>query len=252
MLYNIYKTIKGSKPFVQEPVEVVSNLHVSDHKEGDHRKLEGMATTFSVLTLVAILVGSVIEIYPTLSLHKYVPKESEINPYTPLELAGRDLYIREGCYVCHSQQIRPMAAEALRYGAPSTVAESMYDRPFQWGSKRTGPDLARVGKKYPDYWHFRHMIDPRAVTPQSIMPAYPWLERNRIDFLSLRKKLSVMKNLGVPYTDEQVANADIDAEKEAKKIAADLEAQGAPAKMEDKEIVALTAYLQALGQKSKK
>jgi cytochrome c oxidase cbb3-type subunit I/II len=145
-----------------------------------------------------------------------------------------------------------MAAEVLRYGKPSTVADSMYDRPFQWGSKRTGPDLARVGKKYPDFWHFRHMIDPRATTPNSIMPAYPWLERHKIDFVSLRKKLSVMQNLGVPYTDEEVANADIQAEKDAKKVAAELKAQGAPDNLHDKEIVALIAYLQSMGQKEKK
>ncbi|OFZ31088.1 MAG: cytochrome C oxidase Cbb3 [Bdellovibrionales bacterium RIFCSPHIGHO2_01_FULL_40_29] len=250
MGYNIYKTIRDAKASVPTPVKVTSNRNMAETSKNPHRKLEGMAATFSVLTLVAILVGSVIEIYPTLSLHKYVPSNVQQVPYSQLELAGRDLYIREGCYVCHSQQIRPLAAEVLRYGNPSTVAESMYDHPFQWGSKRTGPDLARLGKKYPDLWHYRHMIDPRAVTPMSIMPAYPWLERKKIDFVSLRKKTTVLRYLGVPYTDEQVANADIQAEKDAKAIAVELEKQGAPAKLEDKEIVAIIAYLQSLGQKS--
>ena len=251
MCYNIYKTINGAKAPADVAVKVVNNRNEKETTEG-HRRLEGMATVFTVLTVLAVLVGSVIEIYPTLSLHKYIPKEKEIEPYSPLEIAGRDIYIREGCYVCHSQQIRPLAAEVLRYGEPSTVAESMYDHPFQWGSKRTGPDLARLGKKYPDLWHYRHMIDPRAVTPQSIMPAYPWLEKNKIDFISLRKKMSVLKNLGLPYTDEQVANGDMEAEKQAKAIAQELTNQGAPEKLADKEVVALIAYLQCLGQKSKR
>jgi len=252
MAYNIYKTIKAAPVSQPVAVKVTSDMKDRVQTTDTHRALEGAVTTFSVLTFLAILVGSVIEIYPTLSLHKYVPKDMQTAPYSSLELAGRDIYIREGCYVCHSQQIRPMAPEVLRYGKPSTVADSMYDRPFQWGSKRTGPDLARVGKKYPDSWHFRHMIDPRAVTPNSIMPAYPWLERHKIDFVSLRKKMTVMQNLGVPYSDDEVANADIQAEKDAKKIAEELKAQGGPDKMADREIVALIAYLQALGQKEKK
>ncbi|MFN9065994.1 MAG: cbb3-type cytochrome c oxidase subunit II, partial [Bdellovibrionales bacterium] len=153
-----------------------------------------------------------------------------------------------GCYVCHSQQIRPFASEVLRYGPASTLEESMYDRPFQWGSKRTGPDLARLGKKYPDMWHFTHMMDPRAVNPESIMPKYSWLAQTKIDFKIIRKKMSVMKNLGVPYTDDELANGDIQAENEAKKIATGLEQNGAPKGLENKEIVALIAYMQALGQ----
>ncbi len=251
MVYNLIRTVQNApKGEIAKPALVTNTRWTSPAGKG-HRGLEGAATLFSVLTLIAILVGSVIEIYPTLSLHKYVPPNTAVEPYTPLELAGRDIYVREGCYVCHSQQIRPLVAEVLRYGEPSTVAESMYDRPFQWGSKRTGPDLARVGKKYPDLWHYRHMIDPRAVTAQSIMPAYPWLEKNKVDFLILRKKLTVMKNLGVPYSPEEIANADILAEKQAREIASNLEAQGAPAGLENKQIVALIAYLQALGQKGK-
>jgi cytochrome c oxidase cbb3-type subunit I/II len=253
MCYNFYRTIKAAPAAQPEKIKVVNTRYpvTAAADEEGHRWLEGAATVFSVLTLAAVLVGSVIEIYPTLSLQKYISADVHVDPYTALELAGRDIYVREGCYLCHSQQIRPLAAEVLRYGPPSTVEESMYDHPFQWGSKRTGPDLARVGKKYPDLWHYRHMMDPRAVTPHSIMPSYKWLADDKTDFLILRKKLNVMKYLGVPYTDEEVANADIMAEKQAKIIAGQLQAQGAPAGLEDKEIVALTAYLQSLGQKAK-
>lgn len=252
MVYNIVRTIQAAPAPKSEKVKVVNTRYSAhDGEEVGHRRLEGAATVFAVLTLISILVGSVIEIYPTLNLHKYVPSTTQMSAYTPLELAGRDIYIREGCYVCHSQMIRPMAAEVLRYGQPSTVEESMYDHPFQWGSKRSGPDLARLGKKYPDLWHYRHMIDPRAVTANSIMPGYSWLERKDTDFLSLRKKVSVMRNLGVPYSDAEVADADRLAEQQSAAIAKDLQAQGGPAGLEHKEIVALIAYLQSLGQKNK-
>jgi len=250
LLYNIFRTVQlAPKDQPVATVKVSGTPIASAHEnESGHRKLEGAATLFTVLTLIAVLVGSVIEIYPTLSLHRYLPEKISTRPYSALELAGRDIYVKEGCYLCHSQQIRPLAAEVLRYGKPSTIEESMYDHPFQWGSKRTGPDLARVGKKYPDLWHFRHMMDPRSVTPNSIMPNYPWLMENKTDFLALRQKLSVMKRLGVPYTDEQVANADIQAEAQALSIAKGLQQQGAPAGLETREITALVAYLQSLGQ----
>ena len=250
MCYNLYKTIKNAP----KPVVEVSEVKRSGYDEvvtETHRKLEGLGLTFSILTFLAIAVGSVIEIYPTLALNKYIRPEQIVEPYTPLELAGRDIYIKEGCYLCHSQQIRPIVSEVLRYGKASTVEESMYDRPFQWGSKRTGPDLARVGKKYPNLWHFSHMMDPRAVTPKSIMPNYPWLAEKKTDFLVLRKKLSVMHKLGVPYEQDVIANADIYAQKQAKGIAEDLEHNGGPKGLENKEIVALIAYIQSLGQKGK-
>ncbi|PWU19533.1 MAG: cytochrome C oxidase Cbb3 [Bdellovibrio sp.] len=246
MLYNLFMTLKRAP----RPVpELIGDIPKSAELGTGHRKLEGLATVFSVLAFFAILVGSVIEILPTLNLDKYLNPTLTVKPYTPLELAGRDIYVREGCYYCHSQQIRPMVSEVLRYGPPSTVEESMYDHPFQWGSKRTGPDIARVGKKYPDLWHYRHMMDPRSVTPKSIMPNYPWLAEDNTDFLILRKKLSVMRVLGVPYSDEELANADILAEKQAQEIAQKLAADGAPGGLEKKEIVALISYLQALGQK---
>lgn len=249
MCYNIFKTIQlAPKAVPEKTVKVKDTRNIVEVGATTHRKLEGATTVFTVLVLISILVGSIIEIYPTLSLHKYLPETLTVRPYSALEIAGRDIYIREGCYVCHSQQIRPLPDEVLRYGQASTIEESMYDHPFQWGSKRTGPDLARLGKKYPDMWHFRHMLDPRSITPNSIMPNYPWLLTSKTDFLALRKKFSVLKTVGVPYSDEQIANADILAEKEAEKIATDLEAQGAPKGLKDKEIVAMIAYLQALGQ----
>lgn len=255
MAYNLYKTIQTA-PAEQKDTEVQvparSLIFAKADTAQGHNKLEGMATVFSVLAFLAIAVGSVLEIYPTLSLHKYISPANAIDPYTPLELAGRDIYIREGCYLCHSQQIRAIPSEVLRYGKPSTIEESMYDRPFQWGSKRIGPDLARVGKKYPSLWHYQHMLDPRAVTPKSIMPNYTWLLEKETDFISLRKKLSVMKSLGVPYDENTVANADIEAQKQALVIAADLKANGITQdKLDQKEIVALIAYLQSLGQKGK-
>lgn len=251
MCYNVFKTIQMAPKTVEAKEVLVERTGFDEVTKEAHRKLEGMGLAFSILAFLAIAVGSVIEIYPTLSLHKYVSPNNIIDPYTPLELAGRDIYIKEGCYVCHSQQIRPIASEVLRYGKASTVEESMYDHPFQWGSKRTGPDLSRLGKKYPNLWHYSHMMDPRAVTPKSIMPNYPWLAEKDTDFIVLRKKLSVMSELGVPYEQDVIANADIHAQKQAQEIAADLESNGAPKGLAKKEIIALIAYLQSLGQKGK-
>lgn len=255
MVYNFWKTIslapkEQTDSSALVPVRTPQLLKDRPEDEG-HRWLEGAATLFIVLSLVAILVGSVISIYPTLNLSQYVSSAATPVPHTALELAGRDIYVREGCYTCHSQMIRKLDFDVLRFGPPSTIEESMYDRPFQWGSKRTGPDLARLGNKYPNLWHYRHMLDPRSTSPGSIMPNYPWLALNKTDFLSLRRKMSVLKRLGVPYSNEEVAQADIDAQKEAIEIAKDLAANGAPEGLKDKQIVALIAYLQSLGQKSK-
>lgn len=248
-LYNMYKTIQLAPKNIPEAKVKVTRTGWSEKYTDGHRKLEGMGLAFSVLTFIAVLVGSVIEIYPTLSLHRYINPEQTTQPFSALEIAGRGIYIAEGCYVCHSQQIRPIPAEILRYGKASTIEESMWDRPHQWGSKRTGPDLARLGQKYPHMWHYQHMLDPRSITPNSIMPNYPWLLTNNTDFLSLRREFSVMKSLGVPYDDATIANADIIAQKEAKILADELHKQGAPAGLEKKQIIALIAYLQALGQK---
>ena len=251
MIYNLVKTAQsGEKNPAGERIPDVQIASGAGDK--GHRKIEGLAMTFSVLAFIAIAVGSVIEIVPLLSLTRHIRPEKHVEPYTPLELAGRDIYIREGCYVCHSQMIRKLPFDVVRFGAPSTIEESMYDHPFQWGSKRTGPDLARIGNKYPDLWHYRHMRDPRDVVPMSIMPNYPWLLTKNTNFYSLRKKLSVMKYLGVPYADDDVARADIIAEREATLMAGELRAQGVDVdELERKEIIALIAYLQALGQKSK-
>lgn len=246
MVINIYKTIKSGRQPANTPIGDLTNHNV---KDGKPRLIEGYATVFTILSLVAILVGTVIEIYPTLNVHKYVNPEITTHPFSALEQEGRDLYVREGCYACHSQQIRPLVDEKLRYGDPSTIEESIYDRPFQWGSKRTGPDLARVGKKYPDYWHYQHMIDPRLMQPKSIMPSYEWLVKKKIDYSQLKKKLNVLKNLGVPYTDDEVRFADRDAQVQAKIISDGLKEQGVQEKIEDREILAIIAYLQALGQK---
>lgn len=252
-VYNITKTIKAAKSFEadevvqvvvkQEPPQPVSN-------EGFHRKLEGYVGVFSVLTFVAVIIGSVIEIWPTLSIHKYVPQSDAIYPYTALEQEGRDIYVKEGCYTCHSQMIRKHPSDVLRFGDASTISESMYDHPFQWGSKRTGPDLARLGGKYPNLWHYRHMDDPRSMVEKSIMPRYSWLLEKKVDYYGLRKKLSVLRIVGVPYSDQQVAEADRWAENQAEQIVADLKKEGVEVS-KDRQIVALIAYLQALGQKGK-
>ncbi|MBK7843199.1 MAG: cytochrome-c oxidase, cbb3-type subunit I [Bdellovibrionales bacterium] len=249
MLYNIYKTVRNAKTIQKEDIPSSAYYKPDPTLDKGHRRLEGMAAIFTVLTVIAILVGSVISILPTLSMHSYVKPETISKPWTPLEQAGRDIYVSEGCYVCHSQMIRKLSFDVARFGPASTIGESLYDHPFQWGSKRTGPDLARVGGKYPDLWHYNHMIDPRSVIAQSLMPAYLWLEKKTTDFYSLRRKLSVLKTLGVPYDDETVANADKIAAEQAFVVANRLSSQGAPAGLENKQIVALIAYLQALGKK---
>jgi cytochrome c oxidase cbb3-type subunit I/II len=249
MVYNVMKTV-GNAQQAQPEVPVVKKVDYFDDgiPVPRHRRLEGMPAIFTVLALLGILVGSIIEILPTLKIHEYANIPNKVAPYTPLELAGRDLYIREGCYVCHSQMIRPMVAETLRYGKPSTPGESVWDHPFQWGSKRTGPDLARLGGKYPDMWHLRHMDDPRSMTPNSIMPSYTWMLSDKTDFATLAKKVNVMKKLGVPYTQDQVWHAEELARAQAKQIADNLVAQGGPKGLEDREVVALIAYLQKLGK----
>ncbi|MBT4760611.1 MAG: cytochrome-c oxidase, cbb3-type subunit I [Bdellovibrionaceae bacterium] len=255
MAYNIYVTIKNAPKDQSEETFVAPAFERKPIKffASTHRGLEGLATTFTVLVLVSVLVGSLIEIIPILSMDNFVSAEKKIRPYTGLELAGKDIYQTEGCYTCHSQMIRKLSFDVQRFGPASTIEDSMYDHPHQWGSKRTGPDLARVGKKYPDIWHYKHMINPRELVEQSIMPNYPWLRDKKTDFYVLRKKFSVMRNLGVPYTDAQVANADIDAGKQAIEIAKGLVADGElnikPEVLAKRQIVALIAYLQSLGRK---
>jgi cytochrome c oxidase cbb3-type subunit 2 len=171
-----------------------------------HATIEKNVILLAVLTLITVSIGGIVQIVPLFTIETTIERVAGIRPYTPLELAGRNIYIREGCYVCHSQMIRPFRDELERYGHYSLAAESMFDRPFQWGSKRTGPDLARVGGKYSNEWHLQHFIDPRSVVPESIMPSYGFLLRPlRMD--DIERHLRALQRLGVPYTDEMIANA---------------------------------------------
>lgn len=249
MMYNLYKTAKSGVGAREEVFEAYALDETSiEHGATKHRALEGMPVLFSVLSLVAILVGSAIEIIPSILSNKYIPKMDVISPYTPLEVIGRDIYVREGCYLCHSQTIRPMAHETLRYGKVSEAAEFIYDHPFQWGSKRTGPDLHRVGGKYSNLWHYRHFLKPQEVTAGSIMPRYPWLFEDKTDYKTLVKKLTVLKTLGVPYEQSEIDSAIENAKAQALSIITDLNQTGSVAmEMQDREIIALIAYIQRLG-----
>ena len=180
-----------------------------------HRLIETNVVLLSVLTLITIAIGGLVEIVPLFTIETTIEKVEGVRPYTPLELAGRNIYIREGCYNCHSQQIRPFRDEVERYGHYSLAAESMYDYPFQWGSKRTGPDLARVGGKYSGDWHVQHMIGPKRVVPESIMPAYPFLAGRSLDYADIVLHLKANRRMGVPYTDDMIANARADLETQA-------------------------------------
>jgi cytochrome c oxidase cbb3-type subunit I/II len=193
-----------------------------------------------------ILIGGLVELIPTFLIKSNIPTISSVKPYTPLELAGRDIYIKEGCVNCHSQMIRPFRSETERYGEYSKAGEYIYDHPFLWGSKRTGPDLFREGGKYPDSWHYQHMIDPRSMSPGSIMPPYPWLAENELEAKIIPAKIKVMRNLGVPYPEGFEFEAGANMEKQAKGITASLKDAGISVKP-DKEIVALIAYMQRLG-----
>jgi cytochrome c oxidase cbb3-type subunit I/II len=212
-----------------------------------HRRWEGLPLTFTLWVVVAVVSASLFEIVPMFLIRSNVPTIASVRPYTPLELAGRDIYIAEGCNNCHSQMVRPIRAETVRYGDYSKPGEFVYDHPFLWGSRRIGPDLHRVGGKYPHLWHVRHMQDPAATTPQSIMPPYPWLLREPLDWASVRAGVKAQVALGVPYAPADVASAEDLARAQAGSIAAEVAAQGGPAGLEDKQITALVAYLQRLG-----
>ncbi|WP_095589466.1 cytochrome-c oxidase, cbb3-type subunit II [Actibacterium ureilyticum] len=175
-----------------------------------HKILEKNATLLLVFSFLVVTVGGIVEIAPLFYLENTIEEVEGVRPYSPLELAGRDVYVREGCYVCHSQMIRPMRDEVERYGHYSLAAESMYDHPFQWGSKRTGPDLARVGGRYSDEWHIDHLRDPQSVVPESVMPKYAFLERRMIDGQYIEDSMKTHRFVGVPYTDEMLENAQAD------------------------------------------
>jgi cytochrome c oxidase cbb3-type subunit I/II len=215
---------------------------------GFHRLWERKTLLFTVLTVGAVASASLFEIIPTFLVRSNVPTIASVKPYTPLELAGRDVYLAEGCYNCHSQMVRPMKAEFDRYGEPSKPGEFVYDHPFQWGSRRIGPDLHRVGGKYPHMWHVAHMEDPQKVVAQSIMPPFPWLLSDDLDWPQVQKSVDAMAMLGVPYGEAVLAGKTVAmAREQARAIAAEVEAQGGPKGLEGKKIVALVAYLQRLG-----
>jgi cytochrome c oxidase cbb3-type subunit 2 len=175
-----------------------------------HETIEKNVILMLVLTLITVSIGGLVQIIPLFTIETTIERVDGVRPYTPLEVMGRNIYVREGCYVCHSQQIRPFKDEVERYGHYSLAAESLYDRPFQWGSKRTGPDLARVGGRYSNDWHAAHLVSPRAVVPESIMPAYPFLAARPLDYADVADHLRALRAAGTPYSDEMIANARAD------------------------------------------
>ena len=223
-----------------------------------HKIFETNVIILAVATLIVVSIGGLAQLVPLFHSEQTIEKVDGVRPYTPLELAGRNIYVREGCYTCHSQQIRPFRDEIERYGHYSLAAESMYDHPFQWGSKRTGPDLARVGGKYSNDWHVAHMIDPRSIVPESIMPPYSFLARRNLDFWDIADHMRTLRMVGVPYTDEQIANAVADLKAQANGERGDPDAllarypkavigdfDGDPGRIT--ELDAVIAYLQLLG-----
>ncbi|MCL6218843.1 cytochrome-c oxidase, cbb3-type subunit I [Zunongwangia pacifica] len=267
-LYNVYKTAKQGSKVTDELAEAAPLAKITSKrtaKEGYHTWLERRPVKLTIFATIAILIGGMVQIIPSLMVDEYVPVISSVKPYTPLELEGRDLYIREGCVSCHSQMIRPFRSEVERYGEYSKSGEYVYDHPFLWGSKRTGPDLFRVGGKYSDNWHLNHLYDPQSTSSGSIMPSYKWLLNRELDKSSTEDKMEAMVSLGVPYTQAEIDRAQEWMAEQGKKIEENLysdpdfaktyEADKAYAKengeefveMRNREIVALIAYLQRLG-----
>ncbi len=268
MLYNIVVTVRNGSKVEDELAEAPALTRVPRRRtagETYHTWLERRPIKLTIYATIAILIGGIIQIVPTIMVESNIPTITSVKPYTPLELEGRDLYIREGCVGCHSQMIRPFRSEVERYGEYAKAGEFVYDHPFLWGSKRTGPDLLRVGGKYSDNWHLNHMYDPQSTSSGSIMPAYQWLVRDRHDRSEIQSKMQVMVSLGVPYTEEDIANAKASMDAQALQIEKNLysdpefvksyEADKKYAQengldfieMRDREIVAMIAYLQRLG-----
>lgn len=269
LIYNVLATMKAGRTVEDELAEAADLERISPKRlkgEGWHSWLERKPVQFTILTTIAILIGGIVQILPTIFVKSNIPTITSVKPYTPLELEGRDLYIREGCVGCHSQMIRPFRSEVERYGEYSKSGEYVYDHPFLWGSKRTGPDLFRVGGKYSDNWHFNHMYDPQSTSPNSIMPGYKWLfDNKKMDYTHIEKKMRVMATLGVPYTDEDIANARESIKIQSEQIEKNLEndpdfvksyeesKKNAQVKgeefvpMSQREITALIAYMQRLG-----
>jgi cytochrome c oxidase cbb3-type subunit I/II len=270
LVWNIVKTIKSAPADYAVEPEVVAPPIVNDFaapgavtapntydhafyrlqhllRHGVHRMLEARTVTFTVLVALALAVGSLVEAIPMFFDRSNVREIASVRPYTPLEVVGRDIYLREGCYNCHSQLVRPFRYETERYGEFSKAGEYVYDHPFQWGSKRTGPDLHRVGAKYPSLWHVRHMARPDSTTPGSVMPRYPHLLTSDYDTSLIGAKLRALRRLGVPYTDGDIETAVTAMAAQADVIAKDVASQQGPTGLAGKEITALTAYLQRLG-----
>lgn len=261
MFYNLVKTAKSGKLVANEEAEapVSKNAIVVTGKEYWHRAIERKPVRFMIISIIVVGIGGLVEIIPTMIVKSNVPTISAVKPYTPLELEGRDLYIKEGCYNCHSQMIRPLRFETARYGEYSKSGEFVYDHPFQWGSKRTGPDLAREGGLRSNNWHYTHLIVPKDISPGSIMPAYTWLKDNELDKSLIEKKIAAMKTMGVPYPKGYEKKALADLNKQAEEIASDIvhnhpkevlktiNVDEEIKRIQSKEIIALIAYLQRLG-----
>lgn len=249
MTYNLIKTVKMGNFLEVEEAEApaLSSEYHAHSKDHWHRWIERRPVQLMVLSLIVVAIGGIIEFVPAFLVKSNIPTISSVKPYTPLELEGRDIYVREGCYVCHSQMIRPFRSETARYGEYSKAGEFVYDHPFQWGSKRTGPDLARIGGKYPDSWHYNHMLDPTSMSPNSIMPPYSWLLDDDLNTSLLSGKIKAMKTLGVPYPEGYEDKAIDDLNKQAEEITANLKKDGIET-ASNKEIIALIAYLQRMGK----
>ena len=249
MVYNLRKTIKQGNFVANEAAEAAPLPATIEPygKQHWHRWIERRPMKMLVFSLVAVAIGGILELIPTFLVKSNIPTISSVKPYTPLELQGRDIYVREGCYLCHSQMIRPFRDEVARYGEYSKAGEFVYDHPFQWGSKRTGPDLARIGGKYPDSWHYNHMMDPQSMSPGSIMPSYAWLLENSIDTASTPAKIRAMQTLGVPYPAGYADLANKDLMAQADVIRASLKGDKIRSAA-NKEIIAVIAYLQRMGR----
>jgi cytochrome c oxidase cbb3-type subunit I/II len=247
MVYNLVLTMKAGTLNAEEPAEAQKLEKLAAEPAGHwHRWIERRPIQMLLFSTVLILIGGAVEMIPTFLIKSNIPTIESVKPYTPLELQGRDIYVREGCYTCHSQMVRPFRSETERYGEYSKSGEYVYDHPFQWGSKRTGPDLQRLGGKYPNIWHYHHMIDPQSMSPGSLMPEYSWLAENDLDISSTPGKIQAMQTLGVPYPAGYDQRANADLAKQAASIADDLNKNGAGIES-NKEMIAMIAYLQRLG-----
>ncbi|MBL7939970.1 MAG: cytochrome-c oxidase, cbb3-type subunit I [Flavobacteriales bacterium] len=248
MIYNVWRTVAAGKLLANEEAEAPALEKVAVVTESGywHRVIERRPIQMLVVSLVVVAIGGILELVPTFLVKSNVPTISSVKPYTPLELHGRDIYVREGCYTCHSQMVRPFRSETERYGEYAKAGEFVFDHPFQWGSKRTGPDLLRVGGKYPNSWHYYHMWDPTSMSPGSLMPAYTHLFEDVLDTTTTTKKIEAMIAMGVPYAADFPSKANADLAVQSGIIVADLKKAGIDA-LSDREIIAVIAYLQRVG-----